>query len=63
MDVRKEQHSSKKQCGSLPICANLRQPAEVLIEKKNAYAEAEIIQLLELQDLSDAIVYCLGVEF
>ncbi|KAF5389999.1 hypothetical protein D9757_003902 [Collybiopsis confluens] len=39
----------------------LRQPAEVSIEEKNAYVK-EIIELLELQDLADVIVYCLGVE-
>lgn len=46
---------------AMRFSAYLRQPAEVSIEEKNAYVE-EIIELLELQDLSEAIVYCLGVE-
>ncbi|KAJ3718555.1 ABC-2 type transporter-domain-containing protein [Lentinula raphanica] len=46
---------------AMRFSAYLRQPAEVPIEEKNAYVE-EIIELLELQDLSEAVVYCLGVE-
>ncbi|KAF9041171.1 ABC-2 type transporter-domain-containing protein [Rhodocollybia butyracea] len=46
---------------AMRFSAYLRQPAHVSIEEKNAYVE-EIIELLELQDLSEAVVYCLGVE-
>ncbi|KIK62247.1 hypothetical protein GYMLUDRAFT_42191 [Collybiopsis luxurians FD-317 M1] len=46
---------------AMRFSAYLRQPAEVSIDEKNAYVE-EIIELLELQDLSEAVVYCLGVE-
>lgn len=41
--------------------AYLRQPAEVSEEEKNRYVE-EIIELLELQDLSEALVFSLNVE-
>ncbi|KAE9401914.1 pleiotropic drug resistance ABC transporter [Gymnopus androsaceus JB14] len=46
---------------AMRFSAYLRQPAEVSIEEKNAYVE-EIIELLELQDISEAVVFCLGVE-
>lgn len=46
---------------AMRFSAYLRQPAEVSIGEKNSYVE-EIIELLELQDLSEAIVFCLGVE-
>lgn len=45
--------------------AYLRQPADVSVEEKNAYVE-EVIQLLELEDLADAMIgfpgFGLGVE-
>lgn len=41
--------------------AYLRQPASVPQEEKNAYVE-EIIELLELQDLTEALVLSLNVE-
>ncbi|KAG0141461.1 hypothetical protein CROQUDRAFT_68265 [Cronartium quercuum f. sp. fusiforme G11] len=45
--------------------AHLRQPAHISIEDKNAYVE-EVIQLLELEDLADAMIgfpgFGLGVE-
>jgi ATP-binding cassette, subfamily G (WHITE), member 2, SNQ2 len=41
--------------------AYLRQPASVPESEKDAYVE-EMIELLELQDLADAIVFSLGVE-
>jgi len=41
--------------------AYLRQPQSVSKEEKDAYVE-EMIELLELQDLADAIVFALGVE-
>ncbi|KAK1229304.1 ATP-binding cassette transporter snq2 [Marasmius sp. AFHP31] len=46
---------------AIRFSAYLRQPAEVSIEEKNAYVE-EIIELLELQDLTEALVLSLGVE-
>ncbi|KAL0571220.1 ATP-binding cassette transporter snq2 [Marasmius crinis-equi] len=46
---------------AIRFSAYLRQPAEVSIEEKNAYVE-EIIELLELQDLTEALVISLGVE-
>lgn len=46
---------------AIRFSAYLRQPAEVPIEEKNEYVE-EIIELLELQDLSEALVLSLGVE-
>lgn len=41
--------------------AYLRQPASVSTEEKNRYVE-EMIELLELQELSEALVFSLGVE-
>ncbi|CAH7682783.1 pleiotropic drug resistance ABC transporter [Phakopsora pachyrhizi] len=45
--------------------AHLRQPADISIEEKNAYVE-EVIHLLELEDLADAMIgfpgFGLGVE-
>ncbi|KAH0837832.1 pleiotropic drug resistance ABC transporter [Lanmaoa asiatica] len=46
---------------ALRFSAYLRQPAEVPIEEKNHYVE-EIIELLELQDFSEALVFTLSVE-
>lgn len=46
---------------ALRFSAYLRQPAEVSIEEKNQYVE-EIIELLELQDLTEALVFSLSVE-
>ncbi|KAL1762505.1 ABC-2 type transporter-domain-containing protein [Schizophyllum commune] len=46
---------------ALRFSAYLRQPAEVSIEEKNAYVE-EIIDLLELHDLTEALVLSLNVE-
>lgn len=41
--------------------AYLRQPASVSQEEKDQYVE-EMIELLELQDLSEALVFSLGME-
>ncbi|KAJ7135007.1 ABC-2 type transporter-domain-containing protein [Mycena crocata] len=46
---------------ALRFSAYLRQPAEVSKEEKDAYVE-EMIELLELQDLSEALVFSLNVE-
>lgn len=46
---------------ALRFSAYLRQPASVSEEEKNSYVE-DIIELLELQDLADALVLSLGVE-
>jgi len=46
---------------ALRFSAYLRQPAEVPIEEKNRYVE-EIIELLELQDLTEALVVTLSAE-
>lgn len=46
---------------AMRFSAYLRQPAEVPESEKDAYVE-EIIELLELQDLSEALVFSLGVE-
>ena len=46
---------------ALRFSAYLRQPAEISIEEKNAYVE-EIIDLLELHDLTEALVLSLNVE-
>ncbi|KAF8640630.1 hypothetical protein AX17_000290 [Amanita inopinata Kibby_2008] len=46
---------------ALRFSAYLRQPTSVSTEEKNAYVE-EVIELLELQDLSEALVFSLGVE-
>lgn len=46
---------------ALRFSAYLRQPAEVSIKEKNQYVE-EIIELLELQDFTEALVITLSVE-
>lgn len=46
---------------AMRFSAYLRQPKEVPKEEKDAYVE-DMIELLELQDLADALVYTLGVE-
>ena len=46
---------------AMRFSAYLRQPFSVPIEEKDAYVE-EMIELLELQDLSEALVYSLSVE-
>lgn len=46
---------------ALRFSAYLRQPASVPEEEKKEYVE-EIIELLELQDLANALVFSLGVE-
>ncbi|EKM61431.1 uncharacterized protein PHACADRAFT_248034 [Phanerochaete carnosa HHB-10118-sp] len=46
---------------AMQFSAHLRQPAHVPKEEKDAYVE-EMIELLELQDLADALVFSLGVE-
>ncbi|KAI0690742.1 ABC-2 type transporter-domain-containing protein [Cytidiella melzeri] len=46
---------------AMQFSARLRQPAHVPVEEKDAYVE-EMIELLELQGLSDALVFSLGVE-
>ncbi|KAJ7292923.1 ABC-2 type transporter-domain-containing protein [Mycena rebaudengoi] len=46
---------------ALRFSAYLRQPAEVSKEEKDNYVE-EMLELLELQDLSEALVFSLSVE-
>ncbi|KDQ63067.1 hypothetical protein JAAARDRAFT_119769 [Jaapia argillacea MUCL 33604] len=46
---------------AMRFSAYLRQPASVPREEKDAYVE-EMIELLELQDLADALVFSLNVE-
>jgi ABC-type multidrug transport system ATPase subunit len=46
---------------AMRFSAYLRQPFHIPREEKNAYVE-EVIELLELQDLSEAIVGSLGIE-
>ena len=46
---------------AMQFSARLRQPAHIPAQEKDAYVE-EIIELLELQDLADALVFSLGVE-
>ncbi|KAJ8515436.1 hypothetical protein ONZ45_g7152 [Pleurotus djamor] len=46
---------------ALRFSAYLRQPASVPKEEKDAYVE-EIIELLELQNLTEALIFSLGVE-
>jgi ATP-binding cassette, subfamily G (WHITE), member 2, SNQ2 len=46
---------------AMRFSAYLRQPFDVPKEEKDAYVE-EMIELLELQDLSEAMVWSLGVE-
>ena len=46
---------------ALRFSAYLRQPASVPKEQKDAYVE-EVIELLELQDLTEALVFSLSSE-
>ncbi|GBE77519.1 ABC-2 type transporter-domain-containing protein [Sparassis latifolia] len=46
---------------AMRFSAYLRQPSDVSKAEKDAYVE-EMIEVLELQDLADAVVYSLGVE-
>ena len=46
---------------ALRFSAYLRQPQHVPKEEKDAYVE-EVLELLELQDLSEALVFSLSVE-
>lgn len=46
---------------AMRFSAYLRQPFSVSKEEKDAYVE-EMIELLELQDMADAMVFCLSVE-
>ena len=46
---------------AMRFSAYLRQPQSVSQEEKNEYVE-EMIELLELQDLSEALVFSLNVE-
>ena len=46
---------------ALRFSAYLRQPASVSEQEKNEYVE-EVLELLELQDLANALVFSLGVE-
>ncbi|KAF7795148.1 hypothetical protein EIP86_006296 [Pleurotus ostreatoroseus] len=46
---------------AMQFSAHLRQPAHVSLAEKDAYVE-EMIELLELQELADALVLSLGVE-
>lgn len=46
---------------AMRFSAYLRQPFEVSKEDKDAYVE-EMIELLELQELADAMVFSLSVE-
>ena len=46
---------------AMRFSAYLRQPAEVSLEEKDQYVE-ELIDLLELQELSEALVFSLAME-
>jgi ATP-binding cassette subfamily G (WHITE) protein 2 (SNQ2) len=46
---------------ALRFSAYLRQPYTVSVKEKNAYVE-EVLELLELQDLANAVVFSLTVE-
>ncbi|KAI0347995.1 ABC-transporter [Trametopsis cervina] len=46
---------------AMQFSARLRQPAHVSVQEKDAYVE-EMLELLELQNLADALVFSLGVE-
>lgn len=46
---------------AMRFSAYLRQPASVSQEEKDQYVD-DMIELLELQDLSEALVFSLGVE-
>ena len=46
---------------ALRFSARLRQPPEVSDSEKDAYVE-EILELLELQDTANALIFSLGME-
>lgn len=46
---------------AMRFSAYLRQPSHVSTQEKDAYVE-EMIELLELQDLSEALVFSLNIE-
>ena len=48
-------------CEAMRFSAYLWQPQSISEEEKNQYVE-EMIELLELQDLSEALVFSLNVE-
>jgi ABC-type multidrug transport system ATPase subunit len=58
MDVHEENTTVRE---AMRFSAYLRQPFDVPKEEKDAYVE-DMIELLELQDLSEAVVWSLGVE-
>jgi ATP-binding cassette subfamily G (WHITE) protein 2 (SNQ2) len=58
MDVHEENTTVRE---AMRFSAYLRQPFHVTKEEKDAYVE-DMIELLELQDLSEAVVWSLGVE-
>jgi ABC-type multidrug transport system ATPase subunit len=58
MDVHEENTTIRE---AMRFSAYLRQPFHVTKEEKDAYVE-DMIELLELQDLSEAVVWSLGVE-
>lgn len=58
MDVHEENTTVRE---AMRFSAYLRQPFHVSKEEKDAYVE-DMIELLELQDLSEAVVWSLGVE-
>lgn len=58
MDVHEENTTVRE---AMRFSAYLRQPFHVPKEEKDAYVE-DMIELLELQDLSEAVVWSLGVE-
>ncbi|CAK5280362.1 unnamed protein product, partial [Mycena citricolor] len=58
MDVHEETATVRE---ALRFSAYLRQPSSVPVSEKDDYVE-EIIELLELQDLSEALVFSLSVE-
>ncbi|KAH9027669.1 ABC-2 type transporter-domain-containing protein [Lactarius hengduanensis] len=58
MDVHEDNTTIRE---AMRFSAYLRQPFHVSKEEKDAYVE-DMIELLELQDLSEAVVWSLGVE-
>ncbi len=58
MDVHEDNTTIRE---AMRFSAYLRQPFHVPKEEKDAYVE-DMIELLELQDLSEAVVWSLGVE-
>jgi len=58
MDVHEEMTTVRE---ALRFSAYLRQPASVSQEEKDQYVE-EIIELLELQGLTEALVFSLSME-